>query len=119
MLGLLPRETGSPPRIRARAVIMHVAFTSFETDKGVMDALVGPRKNTLARGRGVTTTGDPALVTSLMDVLYADDAVVVSQSLGQPQKIIVVIVTLCTAFDLTIHEGQDWNSLLANEGDDR
>ena len=45
------------------AAVTHVAYTRFEADEGIMDALVGLRKNAGARRRGETTSGEPAPAT--------------------------------------------------------
>ena len=88
------------------AAVIHVAYTRFEADKDNMDALVGLMKKTGAGGRGGTTTGELAPATSLWGMLYADDAGVVSQSPEQLRKMMVVIVTVCAAFDLTVSEAK-------------
>lgn len=46
-----------------------------------------------ATGRGITTTGYPALITSLWDILNADDTTIASQSPGK-LGMMVVIVTI-------------------------
>ena len=46
-------------------VVIDVAYTRFEADKDIMDALVGLRKKTGAGGRGGATAGEPAPATSL------------------------------------------------------
>ena len=38
--------------------MIHVAYTRFEADEDILDALVGLRKKTGAGGRGGTTVGD-------------------------------------------------------------
>ena len=68
-----------------------------------MGALVHPRKKTGARERREASAGEPALVTSLWGMLYADDAGIVLQSLEQLRKMIVVV---CAAFSLTISEAK-------------
>ena len=47
------------------AAVTHVAYTRFEADKGIMDTLVGLKKNVGVGERGETTAGEPASVTSL------------------------------------------------------
>ena len=71
-----------------------------------MDALVGLRKNAGAGERGETTSTEPAPATSLWDMLYADDAEVVSKSSEQLRKMMDVIVTVCAAFGLTVSEAK-------------
>ena len=85
------------------AAVIHVAYTRFEADKDIMDALVGLRKR---RERGGTTAGEPVPTTSLWGMLYADDAGVVSQLPEQLRKMMVVIVTVCAAFGLTVSEAK-------------
>ena len=68
------------------AAVTHVAYTRFEADKGIMDALVGLRGKVGAGGPGKTTAGEPAPETLLWGMLYADDAVVLSKS---PEQISV------------------------------
>ena len=85
------------------AAVTHVSYTRFEVDKGIMDALVGLRKK---RGRGETTSGEPAPSISLWGMLYADDAGVISKSPEQLRKIVFVIVTGCAAFGLTVSEAK-------------
>ena len=80
------------------AAVIHVAYTHFEADKDIIDALVGLRKKTGARGLGRITAGESVPSTSLWGMLYADDAGVVSQSPEQLRKMMVVIVTVCAAF---------------------
>ena len=70
-----------------------------------MDALVHLRKKTGA-GLGGGTTGEPALTTSLWDMLHADDAGVVSQSIEQLRKMMGVVVVVCAAFGLTLSEAK-------------
>ena len=62
------------------AAVTYVAYTRFDPDKGIMDALVGLREKVGAGGRGKTTAGELAPATSLWGMLYADDAGVVSKS---------------------------------------
>ena len=88
------------------AAVTHVAYTRFEADKGIMDALVGLRGKVGAGGRGKTTAGEPAPATSLWGMLYADDAGVVSKSPEQLGKMMDVIVTVCAAFGLTVSEAK-------------
>ena len=83
-----------------------MAYTRFEADKGIMDALVGLRKKMGAGGRGKTTAGEPAPATSLWGMLYADNARVVSKSPEQLRKTMDVIVTVCAAFGLTVSEAK-------------
>ena len=65
-----------------------MAYTRYEADKGIMDALAGLKKKAGAGGRGETTAGEPAPATSLWGMLYADDAGVVSKSPEQLRKMI-------------------------------
>ena len=58
-----------------------MAYTRFKAGTDIIDTLVHLRKKTGAGVRGEATAGEPALATSLWGMLYADDAVVVSQSL--------------------------------------
>ena len=53
-----------------------------------------------------TTAGEPVPATSLWGMLHADDAGVVSQSPEQLRKMMVVIVTACAAFGLTVSEAK-------------
>ena len=55
---------------------------------------------------GGATDGEPALAMSLWDILYADDAGVVSQSSEKLRKMMGVIVVVCTAFGLTVSEAK-------------
>ena len=86
------------------AAVTHVAYTRFEADKGIMDALVGLREKAGAGRRGEITAGEPTPATSLWGMLYADDAGVVSKAPEQLRKIMDVIVTVCVTFGLTISE---------------
>ena len=63
------------------AAVIRVAFTRFKADKSIMDAFVHLRKKRGAGGRAEATAGESVLATPLWDMLYADDAGVVSQSL--------------------------------------
>ena len=45
-------------------------------------------------------------MTSCWDMLYADDAGVVSQSPEQPRKMMGVIMVVCAAFGLTVSEAK-------------
>ena len=83
------------------AALIHVALTRFEGDKDIKDALVSLRKKPGASGR---TARDPAPATSLWGILYVADAAVVFQSPEQLRKIMVMIVTVCAAFGLTVSE---------------
>ena len=88
------------------AAVTHVAYTRFEADKGIMDALEGLKKKAWVGGRGETTAGEPAPATSLWGMLYADDAGVVSKLHEQLRKMMDVIVTVCAAFGLTVSEAK-------------
>ena len=85
------------------AAVTHVTLTRFEADKDIIHALVSLRKKPRASGR---TARDPAPATSLWGMLYADDSAVVSQSPEQLRKMMVVIVTVCEAFDLAASEAK-------------
>ena len=82
------------------AAVINVASTHFKADKGIMDALVHPRKKTGAGGRGEATAEEAVLATPLWGMLYADDAGVVSRSPEQLRKMTRVIVVVCAAFGL-------------------
>ena len=88
------------------AAVINVASTRFKADKGIMAALVHPRKKRRAGGRGEATVGESVLVTPLWGMLYADDAGVVSQSPEQLRKMMGVIVVVCAAFGLTVSEAR-------------
>ena len=88
------------------AVVINVASTRFNADKGIMDALVHLRKKREATGRGEATTRELVLATPLWDMLYADDAGVVSRSLEQLRKMMGLIVVVCAAFGLTVSEAK-------------
>ena len=88
------------------AAVTHMAFTRFKADRDIMDALVGLREKTGTGKRGATTAGEAAPAMSLWGMLYADDAAVVSQSPEQLSKMMVVIVTVCAAFGLTVSEAK-------------
>ena len=47
------------------AAVVNVASTRFKAGKGIMDALVHPRKKNGAGGRGRATAGESALATPL------------------------------------------------------
>ena len=81
-----------------------------------MDALVHLRKKRGARGRGEGTAGESVLATMLWDMLYADDAGVVSQSLEQLRKMMGVIVVVCAAFGLTVSEAKTEITCLRAKG---
>lgn len=78
------------------AVAIHVVITRFETDKDGLDALMSPRKKARA--------GDPAPSKSPWDILYADDAVVISELFEQLRKMKVVILAMSAAFGPTVSE---------------
>ena len=86
------------------AAVINVASTRFEADEGIMDALVHLRRKRGAGGRGEATAGESVLAPPLWDMLYAYDAGVVSQSPGQPRKMMWVIVVVCAVFGLTVSE---------------
>ena len=83
-----------------------MAYTRFEADKYIIDALVHPRKKKEARGRGEATAGEPVLAKLLWGMLCADDAGVVSRSPEQLRKILGVIVVVCAAFGPTVSEAK-------------
>ena len=85
------------------AAVINVASTRFKADEGITDALVLPRKK---RGRGEATAEESVLATTLLGMLYADDAGVVSQSPEQLRKMMGVIVVVCAAFGLTVSEAK-------------
>ena len=88
------------------AAVINLASTRFTADKGIMDALVHPRKKRGTGGRGEATVGEAVLATPLRGMLYADEAGVVSQSPEQLRKMMGVIVVVCAAFGLTISEAK-------------
>ena len=57
-------------------------------------------------GGGGATVDESALATPLWGILYADDAVVVSQSPEKLMKMMGVIVVVCVAFGLTVSEAK-------------
>ena len=65
-----------------------------------------PEEEKRAEGRGEATVGESAWATPLWDMLYADDAGVVSQSPKQLRKMMGVIVVVCVAFGLTVSEAK-------------
>ena len=83
------------------AAVTHVAYTRFEAEKGIMDALVGLREKAGAGGREKKPAEEPVPATSLWGMLYADDAGVVSKSPEQLRKMMDVIVTVRAAFALS------------------
>ena len=92
------------------AAVINVAYTPFKADKDTTDALVHLRKKTGAGGagggRGYAAAGEAALATSLLGMLYADDAGVVSQSPEQLRKMMRVNMVVCAAFSLTVLEAK-------------
>ena len=88
------------------AVVINVASTRFKADKGIMDALVHLRKKRGATGRGEATARESVLATPLWDMLYADDAGVVSRSPEPLRKMMGLIVVVCAAFGLTVSEAK-------------
>ena len=52
------------------------------------------------------TAGESILATPLWDMLYGEDAGVVSQSPEQLRKMMGVIVVVCAAFGLTVSEAK-------------
>ena len=97
------------------AAVINVAYTRFKADKGIMDALVYPRKKKGARGRGEATAGESALATPLWGMLYADDAWAVSQSPEQLRKMREFVV-VCAAFGLTVSEAKTETMCLREGG---
>ena len=75
-----------------------------------------PEKENGGGGRGEATARDPALETSLLCMLYADDAGVVSQSPGQLRKTRGIVVVVCVAFDLTVSEAKTEVMCLRSKG---
>ena len=65
-----------------------------------------PEEEKRGGGAGEATVGESVLATTLCDMLYADDAGVVSQSPEQLRKIMGVIVVVCAAFGLTVSEAK-------------
>ena len=88
------------------AAVINVAYTRFKADKGIMDALVHPRKKKGAGGRGKATFGESIQATPLWGMLYAGDAEVVSQSPEQLRKVMEVIVVVFAAFGFTVSEAK-------------
>ena len=94
----------------------NVALTRFEADKDIMDALVSLRKKPGASER---MASDPAPATSLWGMLYADDATVLSQSPEQLRTMMVMIVTVCAVFGLTVSEAKTEIMCLRMRGNTR
>ena len=88
------------------AAVINLASTRFKADKGIMDALVHPRKKRGAGGAGGSNCRRVSPCTPLWGMLYADDAGVVSQSPEQLRKMVGVIVVVCAAFSLTLSEAK-------------
>ena len=88
------------------AMVINVASARFKADKGIMDALVYLRKKRRAGGQGKAAVGESVPATPLWDMLYADDARVISQSPEQLRKMTGVIVVVCVAFGLTVSEAK-------------
>ena len=88
------------------AAVKNVASMRFKADKGTMDALMHLRKKKGAGGQGGTTAAEPALVTPLWGVLYADGAGVISQIPKQLTKMMRLTVIVCTAFVLNASEAK-------------
>ena len=88
------------------AAVINVSSTRFEANKGIMDALVHPRKKMEAGGWRATTAGESVLATPFRGMLYADDAGVVSQSSEQLREMMGVIVVVCAAFGFTVSEAK-------------
>ena len=84
------------------AAVISVVYTHFKVDKDIMNALVHLRKKPEPRGQWGATGGEPALETSLLGILYADYARVVSHLPEQLRKIMGVIVVVCAAFGFTV-----------------
>ena len=96
--------------------VTNVASTRFKADKGLMDALVHPRKKRGVGGRGEATAGESVLATPLWGMLYPDNVGVVSQSPKQPRKMIGVIGVVCAAFGLTVSEAKTEIMCLRTKG---
>ena len=88
------------------AAVINEASTRFKAEKGIMDALVHPRKKTGVGGRGEATAKESVLATPFWDMLYGDDAGVVLQSPEQLRKMMGVIVVVCAAFNLPVSEAK-------------
>lgn len=71
------------------------------------------------RGRGTVGSegGDPDPATSLRDMLYVDNARVVSQWPEKFRKIMAVIVIACTAFGLTAAKAKAESTYLQKRDD--
>ena len=113
--------TGSSSRVRARAPFVQPLFrgsykrghihvlrwTKTDTMDALMHPLVHLRNKTGGKGGGGGgggTSGEPVQETSFWDMLYADDAGVVSQSPEQLRKMMGLIVVVCAAFGLTVSD---------------
>ena len=60
------------------AAAINVVSTRFKAEKGIIDALVHPRKKMGTGVREEATAGESVLATPLWGMLYGDDAGVVS-----------------------------------------
>ena len=88
------------------AAVTHIAFTRFKADKYIMDALVGLKEKTGTGKRGATTAGDAARrchygVWFMLTMPQSSHS-----RLKQLSKMVVVIVTVCAAFGLTVSEAK-------------
>lgn len=92
MFGPIPFETGFPTRVLACASF--ALHSLHGRDKhGLHTFPDGRKRHGQGRGWGrrkVATAEHPSLATSTWDMLYADDAALVSQSPEQFRKVIVV-----------------------------
>ena len=88
------------------ATVINVAYTRFKVDEMSWTPRCTCRKKRGRRGGEGATAGEPALATSLWDMLYADDAGVILQSSKKLRKMMGVIVVVCAAFGLAVSEAE-------------
>lgn len=112
-MGVVYRGTGSSslmlvdtPHVEHFRGGVHVAVTRFEADKDTINT-IGTSVRKRGRERGGATAGEPDQGTSRWGILYADNAGVVLQSSKLHRKVMVVIMTVCTAFRLTVSEAKN------------
>ena len=115
VLGVVRCKTGSSSRVRARAPpVQHLlrggykrGLHAFQGGKRHHGRFGEPEEENGGGGaRGGATVAEAVLATSLLGMLYADDAEVVSQSPEQLRKMMGVFVVLCAAFGLAVSEAK-------------
>ena len=104
--------------------VLHVAEKRFLVDAAITDDMVQLQRKEEGEKKGTSRTGkvdgrrgkEGEEVQGLWDMLYADDAGIVSRSSERLERMMTVIVTTCSSFGLAVSEAKTETMCLQTKG---